>query len=156
MSCVWSWFFLRNPVGNNWYIGWGIRFPNDGSHWSQLNQTLSPKVSHGFVTVGKERGFSLPIGELSAADLPTGWMVVGTNELAVGRELSAFRADTEGFATDFANWVVDKIWEVEPTIGKLTDAVSRNRSKASVNQVRVTGAMSGGGRGHRSRLADTL
>lgn len=75
---IWGHAFLRPPyapsVEAEWFLAWGIRFPDGGSGWGGATPRL-PTTPHAIVAVGASGLPATPPRAL--ATLPEGWSVVG-------------------------------------------------------------------------------
>ena len=84
---IWGHAFLRPPYAPSadveWFVGWGLRFPDGGSGWGDADPRL-PSVPHAIVAVGVSGAQCGPSSRVPPALLPQGWSTVGGEAAFVG------------------------------------------------------------------------
>jgi hypothetical protein len=105
---IWGHAFLRPPyapsVEAEWFLAWGIRFPDGGSGWGGAVPRL-PAVPHAIVAIGAS---GLPAAPPQAPP-PEGWSAL-TGEaafLAAAQPLHAFPAEPDALAA----WMLARVEE---------------------------------------------
>jgi hypothetical protein len=105
---IWGHAFLRPPyapsIEAEWFLGWGLRFPDGGSGWGGATPRL-PAVPHAIVAVGAS---GLPATLPRALpDLPEGWSVLESEAafLAAALPLDAAAAEPDALAA----WTLGRI-----------------------------------------------
>ncbi|WP_372622259.1 hypothetical protein [Falsiroseomonas sp.] len=123
-GAIWGHAFLRPPyapsVEAEWFLAWGLRFPDGGSGWDASAPRL-PNRPHAIVAVGAS-GVS-PARPLGGTP-PPGWSVVGGEAafLAAARPLQDFPAEPEAMASALAAWTLARIEEVKAALPGLAAA----------------------------------
>jgi hypothetical protein len=124
-SVIWGHAFLRPPyapsVEAEWFIGWGLRFPDGGTGWNGAAPRL-PNTPHAIVAVGAS---GLPGGApVPDVKLPPGWSAIRGEAafLAASRPLHDLPADPDAFAAALAAWVADRVGELKSILPDLAAA----------------------------------
>jgi hypothetical protein len=120
-GAVWGHVFLRPPYAPHpeaeWFLAWGLRFPDGGSGWDEADPPL-PRVPQAIVALGacgvpEPRPRSLPRGRL-----PAGWSAAS---LVAALPLHELAAEPEPLAAALAGWTharLEEIKEVLPDLAK--------------------------------------
>jgi hypothetical protein len=111
---IWGHAFLRPPYAPSadaeWFVGWGLRFPDGGSGWEAADPRL-PATPHAIVAVGASGS---PPGSPIQALRPQGWSALGGEAafLAASRPLLEMPAEPEALAAALAAWTAERINEL--------------------------------------------
>ncbi|MBR0650354.1 hypothetical protein GXW78_11825 [Roseomonas terrae] len=123
---IWGHAFLRPPYAPSaeveWFVGWGLRFPDGGSGWDGADPRL-PTVPHAIVAVGSSsQPFGLPGGV--KFQLPPGWSTVSGEAafLAASRPLVDLPDQPDARAAALAQWIVERIEELKSFLPDLPTA----------------------------------
>lgn len=117
---IWGHAFLRPPyapsVEAEWFLAWGIRFPDGGSGWGAATPRL-PTVPHAVVALGAS---GLPARARPSAPLPAGWSALTGDAafLAAALPLHAFPAEPDALAA----WTRSRIEELRALLPSLAAA----------------------------------
>ena len=118
-SVVCSWARLSDPSPSaQWYIWWGIRFPESSDWWTACKPPL-PLLSHAFVLL-KSDYKEIPIEALDVESL--GRWAISDRELITGQELYKFSSDAAGFTADMGDWIIASITDLRPKLEQLIKA----------------------------------
>jgi len=124
---IWGHAFLRPPyapsVDAEWFVGWGLRFPDGGSGWNGTDPRL-PTTPHAIVAVGAS---GTPTGSPSPmlrARLPRGWSAVSGEAafLAASQPLLELPAEPDALAAALAGWTFERIGELSAFLPSLAGA----------------------------------
>ena len=114
---IWGHAFLRPPyapsVEAEWFVGWGLRFPDGGSGWDRADPRL-PATPHAIVAVGASGTPAGSVSPVPRALLPQGWSAVSGAAafLAASRPLLELPAAPDALAAALADWTVERISEL--------------------------------------------
>lgn len=121
---IWGHAFLRPPYAPSteveWFVGWGLRFPDGGSGWDGADPRL-PTVPHAIVAVGASGQPSGPQGVVKV-QLPPGWSTVsGEAAFAVAsRPLTDLPDQPDAMAAALSRWTVERIEELKSFLANST------------------------------------
>jgi|GEM_PF-5534909 len=124
---IWGHAFLRPPYAPSadaeWFVGWGLRFPDGGSGWDGADPRL-PTTPHAIVAVGAS---GLPPGSPTLAMRavqPQGWSALGGEAAfpAASRPLLEMPAEPEALAAALAAWSVERIDELRSFVPDMAGA----------------------------------
>ncbi|MGG5819992.1 hypothetical protein [Falsiroseomonas sp. HW251] len=124
---IWGHAFLRAPyapsVEAEWFVGWGLRFPDGGSGWEAADPRL-PTTPHAIVVVGASGTPGGSPGAALRARLPEGWSVVGGEAafVAASRPLLELPAEPDTLAAALASWTAERIGELRSFLPSLASA----------------------------------
>lgn len=107
-----GWLYLRKPQKGYWSINWGIRFPEVGSWWKDMNLPDADRV-HAYVLLAHERGNGPLLDKLPKGKLPQGWWTSADNELVAIQPLHQFPAAPEDLASELTSWTRGKVAEIK-------------------------------------------
>jgi len=109
---------LRPPYAPSanaeWFIGWGLRFPDGGSGWDGADPRLRT-MPHAIVAVGAS---GVPAGTAGSAllrrHLPQGWSAISGEaaSLAASRPLLELPTEPDARAAVLAGWTSARIDEL--------------------------------------------
>ncbi len=111
---IWGHAFLRPPyapsVDAEWFVGWGLRFPDGGGGWDGAEPPL-PATPHALVAVGAS---GMPASAPGPVLPPQGWSVVRGEAafLAASRPLCDLPAEPGALAAALSGWTVQRIDEL--------------------------------------------
>jgi len=107
---IWGHAFLRPPyapsVEAEWFLAWGIRFPDGGSFWGNAAPRL-PTGPHAIVAVGAS---ALPASPPRPSSPPPGWSVLDGDAAFLVAALPLHALGTEPDAQ--AEWTEARIEEL--------------------------------------------
>jgi hypothetical protein len=124
---IWGHAFLRPPYAPSaeaeWFIGWGLRFPDGGSGWDGADPRL-PSTPHAIVAVGASFTPTGATSPAAPAPLPQGWSAVSGEAafLAASRPLLEMPAEPEALAAALADWTAERIGELRSFLPGLAAA----------------------------------
>ncbi len=124
---IWGHAFLRPPYAPSadaeWFVGWGLRFPDGGSGWTGADPRL-PTTPHAIVAVGASGTLLGSPSPVLRARLPRGWSAVSGEAafLASSRPLLELPADPTALAAALANWTVERIDELRSFLPSMAGA----------------------------------
>jgi hypothetical protein len=126
-AVIWGHAFLRPPyapsAGAEWFVGWGLRFPDGGIGWDGADPRL-PTVPHAIVAVGAS-GFPTDSPSQAMRTLrPQGWSAVGGEAafLVAARPLQELPAEPDALAAALAAWTVERIDELRSFLPSMASA----------------------------------
>ncbi len=127
-AAIWSWFYVRTAKGGqNWHVGWGLRFPNDGrDFWSECIPA-PPGLPFVFVTGMTEGKMpNLPVNDVEDGELHAGWSRAGDGDgvLLAAKPLHEFSTDPDTMASQMAEWVKVQVEAVTPVMVRLAGRVT--------------------------------
>jgi hypothetical protein len=117
---IWGHAFLRPPyapsVEAEWFLAWGIRFPDGGSGWSGAAPRL-PATPHAIVAVGASGLPATPPARLPPEMLPSDWSVLDGDAafLAAALPLHALRAEPDAQA----EWTAARVEELRSILPRI-------------------------------------
>lgn len=120
---IWGHAFLRPPYAPSadaeWFIGWGLRFPDGGSGWDGADPRL-PTTPHAIVAVGAS-GSPASVLRVRA---PQGWSALSGEAafLAASRPLCELPVQPDALAAALADWTVERIDELRLFLPSLAGA----------------------------------
>ena len=124
-GALWGHAFLRAPYAPadpaaEWFVAWGLRFPDGGSGWDGADPPL-PRGVHAVVALGAAGAHGNGAAARAAAARPAGWSVLDGEAafLAAGLPLDALPADGDGLAEALAAWVLARMEELKPVLPDL-------------------------------------
>lgn len=119
---IWGHAFLKPPYAPSaeaeWFLGWGLRFPDGGSGWNGADPKL-PSMPHAVVAVG------------AASDAPSwrgvgpaGWSVVAGEAafLATAWPLNAWPVEPEAMSGALAAWTAARVEELGTFLPRMAGA----------------------------------
>lgn len=111
---IWDWAYLYPPLsrekGENWHLGWGIRFPELSSWWKTCDPPL-PRSPHAFVVWAAEG--KPPVPSMRPGDLPNDWLPVPDGGAIAAKALSEFKRETDNnLAIDVGRWIAEKAADI--------------------------------------------
>jgi hypothetical protein len=124
---IWGHAFLRPPYAPSadaeWFIGWGLRFPDGGSGWDGADPRL-PTTPHAIVAVGVSGVQAVSPGPVLGAKRPQGWSTVSGEAafLAASRPLLELPAEPDPLAAALAAWTARRIEEIRSFLPSLAAA----------------------------------
>ena len=116
--------FLRPPYAPNaeaeWFVAWGLRFPDGGSGWEGADPPL-PRGVHAVVALGAEGEPKPGPRSLARAKLPGGWSVVsgGAALLAAALPLHELPAEPDAMAAALAAWTLARLEDLRTVLPDL-------------------------------------
>lgn len=114
---IWDWVYLYPPfaagASKNWYIAWGLRFPESSSWWNDC-EPLLPSDTHAFVTWGAEG--RPPVPKLFPNEVPNGWSISAESGIVIPKALRDFRPESGGLATALGEWINTQVQDLLPYI----------------------------------------
>ncbi|WP_137180696.1 hypothetical protein [Roseomonas sp. AR75] len=119
---IWGHAFLRPPYAPSaeaeWFIGWGLRFPDGGSGWDGADPRL-PKTPHAIVALGASGLPRIVPHAASSATLPQGWSLIRGEAafLAASRPLL-----DQGSPMALADWTFERVRELRSFLPGLAAA----------------------------------
>jgi hypothetical protein len=126
-AVIWGHAFLRPPYAPSaeaeWFIGWGLRFPDGGSGWDAAQPRL-PGVQHAIVAVGASGMLAGTSNPAIRTPTPQGWSAVGGEAafLAAARPLHDLPTEHDARAAALAAWTVEKIEELRSFLPGMASA----------------------------------
>ena len=124
---IWGHAFLRPPYAPSaeaeWFVGWGLRFPDGGSGWDGADPRL-PSVPHVIVAIGASAPLSGAPRPSMGALQAQAWSVV-SGEAAFAAAfcpLVQLPAEPEALAAAVADWTVRRIDELKSFLPKIAEA----------------------------------
>ena len=124
-GALWGHAFLRAPYAPadpaaEWFVAWGLRFPDGGSGWDGADPPL-PHGVHAVVALGAAGAPGNGAAARTAAARPAGWSVLDGEAafLAAALPLDALPADSDGLAEALAAWVLARMEELKPVLPDL-------------------------------------
>jgi hypothetical protein len=115
---IWGHAFLRPPYAPSadaeWFVGWGLRFPDGGSGWNGADPRL-PARPHAIVAVGASGTPTNSPNPVLRARLPWGWSAVSGEAafLVASRPLLELPAEPDALAAALASWTMERISELK-------------------------------------------
>jgi hypothetical protein len=115
--------FLRPPYAPDaeaeWFVAWGLRFPDGGSGWEGADPPL-PRGVHAVVALGAEGEPKPGPGprSLARAKLPGGWSVLGGGAalLAAALPLHELPAEPDAMAAALAVWTLARLEDLRTVL----------------------------------------
>jgi hypothetical protein len=122
-AVLWDWAYLRPPhspvTWKNWYVAWGIRFPELSGWWKDASPAL-PKTAHAFVTLGAEAEPRIPVSSREVCEkFGSSWSVVPEDCFIAGHPLCQFPGEAETLGDQMIKWITSKADEVKPVLPQL-------------------------------------
>jgi hypothetical protein len=124
-GALWGHAFLRAPYAPadpaaEWFIAWGLRFPDGGSGWDGADPPL-PRGVHAVVALGAAGTPGGGRAARASAARPPGWSALDGEAafLAAALPLDAFPADGNGLAAALAAWVLSRMEELRSALPEL-------------------------------------
>ena len=124
---IWGHAFLRPPyapsVDAEWFVGWGLRFPDGGSGWDGADPSL-PTTPHAIVAVGTSSAVAGLPRRVRPTLLPQGWSTVSGEAafLVTSRALRDLPAEPDALAATLADWTADRIAELRSFLPRMAGA----------------------------------
>lgn len=121
---VWGHAFLRPPyspdVRAEWFVAWGLRFPDGGSGWDGAVPPL-PRGVHALVALGADGEAGTKPRPLPHARLPRGWSVLEGEAafLAAALPLIELPAEPEAMAEALAAWTLARLEDLRAMLPDL-------------------------------------
>ena len=128
-GALWGHAFLRPPYAPRadaeWFLGWGLRFPDGGSGWEGAEPPL-PRVPHAVVALGTCGGPRPRPRSSPRAGLPEGWSVLDGEAAAFVAALPLDRlpADPGAMADALAAWTLARLEELKAVLPALASAAA--------------------------------
>ena len=116
--------FLRPPYAPDaeaeWFVAWGLRFPDGGSGWDGAEPPL-PRGVHAVVALGAEGEPKPRPRSLARAKLRGGWSVVGGEAalLAAALPLHELPAEPDVMAAALAAWTLARLEDLRTVLPDL-------------------------------------
>ena len=113
--------FLRPPyapsAGAEWFVAWGLRFPDGGTGWNGDDLPL-PRGVHAVVALGAEGDPKPNPRSLPRARLPGGWSVLegGAAFLAAALPLHEIPAEPDAMAGALAAWTLARLEDLRTAL----------------------------------------
>jgi hypothetical protein len=123
-GAVWGHAFLRPPYAPDaaaeWFVAWGLRFPDGGSGWDGADPPL-PRGVHGVVALGAEGERKPSLRSLPPARLPGGWSVLDGEAafLAAALPLRDLPAEADAMAEALAAWALARLEDLRAVLPDL-------------------------------------
>jgi hypothetical protein len=119
--------FLRPPyapsVAAEWFVAWGLRFPDGGTGWEGADPPL-PRGVHAVVALGAEGDPAVRPRSLPGARLPGGWSVLdGAAALVTAAlPLHELAAEPDALAEGLAAWTLARLKDLGAMLPELAAA----------------------------------
>lgn len=116
-GAIWGHAFLRPPyapsIEAEWFIAWGIRFPDGGSGWEGADPPL-PRTPHLIVAVGGGDAAAGRAGSPPQPARPAGWSAVEGEAafLAAAMPLHQVAFGSDAFVPAMATWMSAQVEEL--------------------------------------------
>ena len=113
--------FLRPPYAPNaeaeWFVAWGLRFPDGGSGWEDADPPL-PRGVHAVVALGAEGEPAPRPRSLPPVQPPGGWSVLDGEAafLAAALPLHGLPAEPCAMAEALAGWTLARLGELKEAL----------------------------------------
>lgn len=120
-GAIWGHAFLQPPYAPSaeaeWFIAWGLRFPDGGSGWDGAAPPL-PRTPHAIVAVGAHGPEPVT---MAGTPLPPGWSMIGGEAafLAAAFPLGELAAESGALGAALADWTLARILELEAALPRL-------------------------------------
>lgn len=124
---IWGHAFLRPPYSPSadaeWFIGWGLRFPDGGRGWDGAEPRL-PTTPHAVVAVGASGALASAASPAMQALRPQGWSVLSGEAafLAATRPLLDLPAEPDALSAALAIWTAERIDELRSCLPAMASA----------------------------------
>lgn len=115
-GAIWGHAFLRPPyapgVTSEWWLGWGLRFPDGGAGWDGADPPL-PRTPHTLVALGGDDASKPAVASLRQGPL-AGWSVLdrGAAFLVATLPLQRISAEPDAMASALAEWTLARLTEL--------------------------------------------
>lgn len=124
---VWGHAFLRPPyapdVRAEWFVAWGLRFPDGGSGWGGAVPPL-PRGVHILVALGTEGGPETRPHSLRHARIAAGWSLLDGEAafLAAALPLQKLPAEPDAMAEALAAWTLARLEDLRTMLPDIVAA----------------------------------
>jgi hypothetical protein len=123
-GAIWGHAFLQPPyapdVTAEWFVAWGLRFPDGGAGWDGADPPL-PRGVHALVALGAEGERKPSLRSLPRVRLPGGWSVLDGEAalLAAALPLHELPAEADAMAEALAAWTLARLEDLRAVLPDL-------------------------------------
>jgi len=129
---LWDWMYLRSPHSPanrpDWYIAWGIRFPELSDRWKGADPSL-PLTNHVFVLLSSDKTPLPPVSSQQVRERLAGsWSVVPDWGIVTGRALYEFSSEASPLGDEVIKWIAAKTGELRSVLPQLVQLTSQQQT----------------------------